>query len=624
MTRFGVSTWLWTSPLDDQTLDALAPRIAGWGFRPRRAAHRGPRRLGSGRTGERLAALGLGATTCAVMTPGRDLTTTDASLTTATQGYLRACVDIAAAVGSRVVAGPIYAPVGRLWRQDEAERSTTILRLVEALRPVADHAGARGVRLALEPLNRYETSLINTVDQALEVVRAVDSPALGICLDTFHQNVEERRSGGRDPASRGVGSRTCRHVAPIEALPARTASTGQGSPRRSHRRDTPAPCASSRSPSRTLPSPGRRPSGDDWRHPRMLLRPMDWHSCTPCSRGRCQRTRPGRMPRLVLVAGRPSHPAGAHEFRAGVRLLARSLASVPHLVVDVHEGGEIPALSAEDASAVVMYSDGGPSHPLLEGDRLATLDTLARAGMGIGLMHYAVEMPLAQGGAELDRWIGGHYQDGVSCNPIWSADVQPVTGHPVTNGVAPFTFVDEWYFGITFPGDAPVRPILTATPPDDVRAGPYVWPAGPYPHILAARGRTETLMWVVERPDGGRGFGLTGGHFHANWAQRLVPACGAQCPCLGQRRGGAPGGCGVERDGRRTGGSRCAGLDGPSSALSGVRLYVQSHRDRHPSHHPWRSSARRPARRLCRPGVRGRAGQDHRRVSRSSRRGLDL
>ena len=58
-------------------------------------------------------------------------------------------------------------------------------------------------------------------------------------------------------------------------------------------------------------------------------------------------------------------------------------------------------------------------------------------------------------------------------------------------------------------------------------------------HILAARGRAETLMWVVERPDGGRGFGLTGGHFHANWANdsfrrvvlnALVWVSGAEVP----------------------------------------------------------------------------------------------
>ena len=196
MTAFGVSTWLWTSPLDDASLADLLPRIATWGFD---LVELPIEELGDwdpGRATEALAAAGLGATTCAVMSGERDLTTPDRSVTAAAQDYLRGAIENAAAVGSPVLAGPIYSPVGRVWRVDAAERAVAVRRLVEALRPIADHAGARGVRLALEPLNRYETSFINTVDQAMEVVDAVDSPALGICLDTFHLNIEER-----DPVS---------------------------------------------------------------------------------------------------------------------------------------------------------------------------------------------------------------------------------------------------------------------------------------------------------------------------------------------------------------------------------------------------------------------------------------
>jgi D-psicose/D-tagatose/L-ribulose 3-epimerase len=66
--------------------------------------------------------------------------------------------------------------------------------LTEALRPVVDYASERGVKLALEPLNRYETSLITTAEQGLEVVEAVGSPALGLLLDTYHMNIEEKRT----------------------------------------------------------------------------------------------------------------------------------------------------------------------------------------------------------------------------------------------------------------------------------------------------------------------------------------------------------------------------------------------------------------------------------------------
>ncbi len=66
-------------------------------------------------------------------------------------------------------------------------------------------------------------------------------------------------------------------------------------------------------------------------------------------------------------------------------------------------------------------------------------------------------------------------------------------------------------------GNKGIIPLLTATPSDEVRKGPYVHPKGPYEHIVKASGRQETMMWAYERPNGGRGFGFTGGHTHANW-----------------------------------------------------------------------------------------------------------
>jgi hypothetical protein len=115
-----------------------------------------------------------------------------------------------------------------------------------------------------------------------------------------------------------------------------------------------------------------------------------------------------------------------------------------------------------------------------------------------------------------------------SCNPIWEPSFATFPEHPITRGVKPFQIKDEWYFNIRFAdpftgqqaAEAAGRkftPLLVATPSDQVRNGPYVYPSGPYPHIQQASGRAEAMMWAVERPDGGRGFGFTGGHFHDNW-----------------------------------------------------------------------------------------------------------
>jgi hypothetical protein len=145
------------------------------------------------------------------------------------------------------------------------------------------------------------------------------------------------------------------------------------------------------------------------------------------------------------------------------------------------------------------------------GDRLAK-------GVGLMCMHYGVEVQKDKGGPEFQQWIGGYYEHEFSCNPMWKPEYTEFPQHPITRGVKPFAVEDEWYFNMRFrPELAGVTPILVAKPSDQVRNGPYVYPKGPYPHIQAEKGRPETMMWAVERNDGGRGVGFTGGHFHRNW-----------------------------------------------------------------------------------------------------------
>jgi type 1 glutamine amidotransferase len=239
--------------------------------------------------------------------------------------------------------------------------------------------------------------------------------------------------------------------------------------------------------------------------------------------------------KLVLIAGAPSHPPGMHEFRAGTMLLEKCLSSVPNLVVERGEMGWVANDAAfDDADAVVIYADGGAKHPAVQGNHLETLRALVKRGVGFGCMHYGVEVVADQAGAEFKDWIGGHYENAYSCNPIWEADYNKFPSHPITNGVKPFKIEDEWYIHMRFrpafghgteaakDGGMSFTPILVAVPSDATRDGPYVAPKGPYPHIQAEKGKPETMMWAVQRADGGRGFGFTGGHFHKNWGDDNV------------------------------------------------------------------------------------------------------
>jgi D-psicose/D-tagatose/L-ribulose 3-epimerase len=204
MHPIGANTWIWFSPPTDERVAQIAPRVAGWGFDLLELPVEQPGDWDPDITAELLGVHGLGASVCAVMPPGRELVAADPETVASTQAYLRTCIDAAARIGSRVVAGPMYASVGRCWRMDADERAAALRDLHEGLAPVCEHAGERGVRLAVEPLNRYETSLLNTVEQTLEAIAGLPAAACGVLCDVYHLNIEER-----DPAAalRAAGDR---------------------------------------------------------------------------------------------------------------------------------------------------------------------------------------------------------------------------------------------------------------------------------------------------------------------------------------------------------------------------------------------------------------------------------
>src|SRR5215213_11071455 len=131
----GANTWIWVSPPTDELLAALAPKIREWGFDLIELPVERPGDWDPARTAELLAGLGLAASVCAVMPPDRDLLVDDAEVVAVTQEYIRYCIEAAATVGSRVVAGPIYAAVERFWQLEDRGVDTAIETLVARLRP---------------------------------------------------------------------------------------------------------------------------------------------------------------------------------------------------------------------------------------------------------------------------------------------------------------------------------------------------------------------------------------------------------------------------------------------------------------------------------------------------------
>ncbi len=239
---------------------------------------------------------------------------------------------------------------------------------------------------------------------------------------------------------------------------------------------------------------------------------------------------PATGKKIVFIAGNPSHATGQHEHRAGSMLLADHLSksNTGFETQVVTNGWPEDESVFEGASAVIIYADGGGGHPAMK--HLAKLNELSKKGIGIGCIHYGVEIPKGEPGNALLDAIGGFFENDWSVNPHWDASFK-MTDHPVANGVKDFTIRDEWYYHMRFRENMEgVTPILSALPPEETLSredGPH----SGNPHVRKAvleDKAPQHVMWVFGRPDslgGGRGFGFTGGHFHKNWqddSQRRV------------------------------------------------------------------------------------------------------
>ena len=210
--------------------------------------------------------------------------------------------------------------------------------------------------------------------------------------------------------------------------------------------------------------------------------------------------------KIVVIAGKPSHGPGEHEFNAGCMLLVKCLKQIPGIEPVLVQGGWPADTSVfKDASSVVFFMDGGSNHPMIQTrGRMDTMQGLMGQGVGLACLHYAVEYPKGRVGDQLLDWLGGYYETGYSDNPHNDITVEPKKGHPISSGVSPFKANDEWYFKIRFrPEDSRVTPVLTAK--------------NLVGHDKKTYEDAQTVGWATERKGGGRSFGFTGAHFHRNW-----------------------------------------------------------------------------------------------------------
>jgi type 1 glutamine amidotransferase len=250
--------------------------------------------------------------------------------------------------------------------------------------------------------------------------------------------------------------------------------------------------------------------------------------------------------RVAIVVGPSTHPPGSHEVAAGGRLMQwalQNMENVPGVKADVlyewPEQGDV----LESAGTIVFIGDTFPPQRMPDREAiLKHLGAMMNRGTGIACIHYATglraEDVAPDGSHPLLAWMGGyfatrcpHHQSVAKVFP--SVTVSPAAeGHPVSRGWKEFTVAEEPYYNNYFgPGGnqpaANVTALATAMLPPDAP-------------------RRETVAWGVQRPDGGRGFGVVMPHFYKNWAnedmrrfilngivwtaRREVPAAGVRTP----------------------------------------------------------------------------------------------
>lgn len=225
--------------------------------------------------------------------------------------------------------------------------------------------------------------------------------------------------------------------------------------------------------------------------------------------------------KVVFIAGKPSHAPRHHEHNAGCLLLARLLNETypDKVLATVYRSGWPSDKTAfRNADAVVMFADGGQRHPAFF--HLETLRDLRERNVGLGAIHYAVEMVPGESNETLTESIGGAFEIHYSVNPHWTASFTSFPDHPVSRGVEPFEVQDEWYFNMRFTDqEEALTPILSAVPPASTMERADGHHSGnPAVRKMVEAKQPQHLCWIYETEQGTRGFGFTGAHFHDNWA----------------------------------------------------------------------------------------------------------
>jgi len=187
--KFAVNALIWTTEFDHRSF-SLLPRLRECGFDGFEVPVFQPAKVPAKEIRQALSANNLECTVCAILPAGMNPISDNPDIRRRTRQHLVDTIKVAADLGSTLMGGPVYSPVGHL--PGRRRTSDEWQWAVECFQSLGESLHANGITLALEPLYRFETYFLNTAADAVKLCSEIGHSSIGVLLDTFHTNIEEK------------------------------------------------------------------------------------------------------------------------------------------------------------------------------------------------------------------------------------------------------------------------------------------------------------------------------------------------------------------------------------------------------------------------------------------------
>jgi len=209
--KYGVNTLVWCLPFTSKHM-YLFEKVASFGFDVIELTPVDEyKNLKPYSIRDELDKYGLEVCLCASFSGATDISHEDPAIRKSGIEFMKNFVDWSKSVGAKLIGGPLYSELGKKRHLSQEKRKAERERAIESLKQIGDYAAKKGIIIAIEPLNRFETDMINIAEQAYEMCEKVDSPSIKMMLDTFHMNIEEKKLSDaiRSSAKHLVHIHTC-------------------------------------------------------------------------------------------------------------------------------------------------------------------------------------------------------------------------------------------------------------------------------------------------------------------------------------------------------------------------------------------------------------------------------